>query len=130
MSDLTPEAALRVSAEHLSKRYGASDMVLTLIAEADRLEAAAKTPGQVAFEMTTVVNPRPGWGEIASETQAYWERIAAAVIAHHVGADRIGPGQVVVDREYLGLVLRHVDDSEEATSAVLISAIRLREDLK
>ena len=84
MSELTPEAALRVSAEHLSKMHGASDTVLILIAEADRLEAAAKTPGQVLAETLG-----HAWSAMSPHLQRFHEDAAAAVIAYHVGPDRV-----------------------------------------
>lgn len=91
---LTAEAA-RAAAEWLKSR--SPGMAFDLRAEADRLDTADRTPGQVAFEMTTMANPRPGWGGIASDTKTYWERIAAAVIAHHVGPDRLVVGRVDVE---------------------------------
>lgn len=98
MSGLTPEAA-RAAAARLDEQVTTGwqrEAARWFRAEADRLEDSAKTLGQVAFEMTTVVNPRPGWSGIAEGTKAYWERIAAAVAAH-----AIGDGNTIVARSDL-----------------------------
>ena len=98
MSGLTPEAA-RAAAEWLNTQNVRAGIhtIDALRAEADRLEAAAKTPGQVLAE-DLGSNGWPGW---PPERRARYERIAAAVIAHHVGPDR-----VVVDRADVEEVLR------------------------
>ena len=80
-SALTPEAA-RAAAEWLESR--SPSMAFDLRAEADRLEAAAKTPGQVLAEINEV-----NWSELPQDIEDNYERSAAAVIAHHVGPDRV-----------------------------------------
>ena len=88
MSALTPEAA-RAAAEWLeTTRHPMTSSAQELRAEADRLEAAARTPGQVLCD-----------AEVTFMDEVHgvdWEKVAAAVIAHHVGPDR-----VVVDRVLL-----------------------------
>ena len=91
MSGLTPEA-MRAVAEWLDDtnpdEYGAGER---LRAEANRLEAAAKTPGQVFAEVMGYE-----WSAQHESAKSTFENRAAAVIAHHVGPDR-----VVVDRVLL-----------------------------
>ena len=111
MTALTPEAA-RAAAEWLDKRSVFSIAAQEqLRAEADRLEAAARTPGQVlATSMACDYSVKPRW----------WDDHAAAVIAHHVGPDR-----VVVERSDVAYVTGGASDPAQRGGA----EARLREAL-
>ena len=89
MSALTPEAA-RAAAEWLDTLdpCGYPSAAYVMRREADRLEAAARTAGQVLAEVQGEC-----WEDLNENTMDLYEDFAAAVIAHHVGPDR-----VVVDR--------------------------------
>ena len=93
MSALTPESArewadwLDVSGMH------AMHAVRALRAEADRLEDAAKTPGQVLVEAMGAK-----WSTWPAGDQGVYERHAAAVIAHVVGPDNVIVSRAVVQR--------------------------------
>ena len=97
MSGLTPESA-RAAADWLEKRdasmwlekqqLGTGWWARDLRAEADRLEVAAKTPGQALAEHQGMT-----WLHVPPSFRVTYEDRAAAVIAHVVGPDR-----VVVDR--------------------------------
>lgn len=116
MSDLTPEAA-RAAAEWLDRtgRYARSPRDLR--AEADRLEAASRTPGQVAA--AAYYGSDPTYGELSEKMCERWGSVAAAVIAHHVGPDR-----VVVDRADVKAARARLELCGHRTEAV-----RLREAL-
>ena len=91
MTEMTPEAA-RAAAEWLDADdeddpSGAD----RLRAEADRLENAAKTPGQVARAQFT------GQPSIGSDSPV-WNAVAAAVIAHVVGPDNVIVSRAVIQR--------------------------------
>ena len=111
MSALTPEAA-RAAAEWLESR--SPSMAFDLRAEADRLEAAAKTAGQALAEHQGMT-----WLHVPPSFRVTYEDRAAAVIAHHVGPDR-----VVVDQAD---VKQAVDAC--ALNGYTTTAIRLREAL-
>ena len=117
---LTPEAA-RAAAEWLeTTRHPMTSSAQELRAEADRLESAAKTPGQVAYEAyPDMGDGYPAWGEAPKWQHDSWNRCSAAVIAHHVGPDRI-----VVDKYLVEQAWETIDNAGRS-----VLADRLREAL-
>ena len=92
MTEMTPEAA-RAAADWLAGTGACPYAIIDkLCAEADRLEAAAITPGERLY---ADVRPRgaPFWPQLSAWEKATHEVAVSNVIDRHVGADR-----VVVDR--------------------------------
>ena len=119
MSGMTPEAA-RMAAEWLEGcQYTGRTAAQMFRHEADRLEAAAKTPGQVLAE--TCGNT---WQAMSREAQVLYGNYADAVIAAYVVPDR-----VVVDREDAAVVATHVCTCAAAGYNTATAGARLREAL-
>ena len=114
MTALTPEAA-RAAAEGLeSHGPNTTASASAFRVEADRLEAAAKTPGQVLAEHQGMT-----WLHVPPSFRVTYEDRAAAVIAHHVGPDR-----VVVDKYLVEQAWETIDNAGRS-----VLADRLREAL-
>ena len=93
MTEMTPEAA-RAAADWLAGTGACPYAIIDkLCAEADRLEDAAKTPGQVLVEAMGAK-----WSTWPAGDQGVYERHAAAVIAHVVGPDNVIVSRAVIQR--------------------------------
>ena len=90
---LTPEG-VRAAADAYAAAFGSHWPVVGWFrAEADRLEAATRTPGQVASGLGLT-----DWIVLAPSVKATWESLAALVIDHVVGPDRVVMERVNVVR--------------------------------
>ena len=126
MSGLTAEAA-RAAAEWLESR--SPSMAFDLRAEADWLEDAAKTPGQVAFRAYHALwTDMPSWEVNGPIMRAQWDAAAASVIDHHACLTPWPAGLTVDDVELcaryaVGLSAASDDEIMAAGNRVL-SALR------
>lgn len=113
MSSLTPEAARAAAAWLDANNLGYGAVRGALRDEADRLEAAARTPGQVLCEASQV-GP---WSATSLGWKAAYEKRAAAVIAHVVG-----PDSVIVSRKIVLDIMAN-DDISLAAEANFTEAL-------
>ena len=111
----------RAAAEWLAEQNmrGAWEAPVALRAEADRLERAAKTPGQVLAEAFNAQ-----WHTWTPGNRSVYEQAAAAVVAHVVGPDR-----VVVDRADLQFIVDYAHTPSVTAEPGRSHCRRLREAL-
>jgi hypothetical protein len=85
-----------------------------------------RTPGQVLYEATWSWDPGYLlWPNLIAESQAIWDRRAAAFLAHDA-AQRAARGEVVVDARDLLRVMRYVAIDASRTGPAAAAMVRLR----
>lgn len=100
---------------------GTLSVTQALLAEANRIEDAAKSLGQILYEASGLNN----WVTESKDTQSNYEAMAVAVVD-----ERVGDGSIVVGRKDTEFVTKHMLGCEKAGYGLDPATTRLLEALK